>query len=576
MWHPMKPAPTLIFDHNRPSFVQTGEPTQPGGHCAAPFIGVYEMTTRYQYVPNRVIDQNGIADGASIFFYESGTTTPIAIFSDGAATLPIANPVVVATGAAVPNVYWTFSGNVRVRVVSDDGSVPQDVDPYSALETDLSSSVVGKGAALVGTANGGTVADLLRFMRTEDFRAYLGYDPVAQQPAAIRIGGLSAFSGQEGVLQLGGAGPKDGDNGSFFGCLGHANWTALQPATARNPIELNLYGNSTSGRGDSSGTTTFVSAAEPFTAADVGRGIWIGGVAYTVSAFVDSLTVTLNAAPPAGEKSWHIVVTTGKGTCAVAGGVVTRTRGDPFIPFFSDPNFKFTLDGTAYTVSSNTGPDQYTIASPPADGTYSYTFEININDQISSIRIGPQFSGLNEENMTLMCRTTGYEIRSLYGGAGEYRNILLGSGEAGPGNLVNQINIVSDGNLQLMPDHDRRVSVGGTGNFTRTFDVSSAAGNFASLRLQTSLSPRWDIAKTNGAESGDNAGSDFAINSFGDDGSFLRSVLFITRSNGHAAFHSLGMQAALVDATNDATAAAAGVPLNGFYRTGGFVRQRLT
>ena len=91
------------------------------------------MATLYQYVPNRVIDQNGIADGASIFFYQSGTTTLITIYSDEAATTPVSNPIVVGAGAGVPNVYWTFSGDVRVLVQDDSGATIDDVDPYSPL-----------------------------------------------------------------------------------------------------------------------------------------------------------------------------------------------------------------------------------------------------------------------------------------------------------------------------------------------------------------------------------------------------------------------------------------------------------
>lgn len=95
------------------------------------------MATLYQYVPNRVIGANGISDGASIYFYQSGTTTLITIYSDEDATFELANPVVVATGAAVPDVYWTFSGGVRVRVVEANGTVPSDIDPYVGPRTSL-------------------------------------------------------------------------------------------------------------------------------------------------------------------------------------------------------------------------------------------------------------------------------------------------------------------------------------------------------------------------------------------------------------------------------------------------------
>lgn len=88
------------------------------------------MAKRITYIPNRVIDANGIADGASIYVYQTGSTTPISIYLDEALTTPTTNPYVVASGAIVPPLYHNYSGNVRVRVVSDDGSVPLDEDPY--------------------------------------------------------------------------------------------------------------------------------------------------------------------------------------------------------------------------------------------------------------------------------------------------------------------------------------------------------------------------------------------------------------------------------------------------------------
>ena len=34
---------------------------------------------RYTYIPNRVIDTNGISDGAFIYAWLTGTTTPITL-----------------------------------------------------------------------------------------------------------------------------------------------------------------------------------------------------------------------------------------------------------------------------------------------------------------------------------------------------------------------------------------------------------------------------------------------------------------------------------------------------------------
>lgn len=91
--------------------------------------------TRYIYIPNRVIDSNGIADGARIFFYKTETTTLVDIFFDEEMTYPLPNPLVVDLGAPVPAVYWD-EGLVRVVVIGRNGEIVSDDDPYSPLGSD--------------------------------------------------------------------------------------------------------------------------------------------------------------------------------------------------------------------------------------------------------------------------------------------------------------------------------------------------------------------------------------------------------------------------------------------------------
>lgn len=92
------------------------------------------MAARIQYIPNRVIDTNGISDGAAIHIYQAGTTTPVSIYSDSGLSAPLTNPLLVPAGAEVPAMYHDFSGNVRLRVVASDGSVPMDEDPYTGAD----------------------------------------------------------------------------------------------------------------------------------------------------------------------------------------------------------------------------------------------------------------------------------------------------------------------------------------------------------------------------------------------------------------------------------------------------------
>lgn len=87
---------------------------------------------RITYIPHRVIDLNGIADGASIYVYQSGTTTPITIYSNPTFTTPLSNPYVVATGASVPPIYVNYSGDIRLYIVSNSGDI-YDEDPYATF-----------------------------------------------------------------------------------------------------------------------------------------------------------------------------------------------------------------------------------------------------------------------------------------------------------------------------------------------------------------------------------------------------------------------------------------------------------
>lgn len=90
---------------------------------------------RITYVPNRVIDSDGIADGAAIYVYQTGGTTLVPLFSDSGYTVPVTNPYVVTTGAVVPTLFTNEAGGIRVRIVSSDGGVPFDEDPYTAFVT---------------------------------------------------------------------------------------------------------------------------------------------------------------------------------------------------------------------------------------------------------------------------------------------------------------------------------------------------------------------------------------------------------------------------------------------------------
>jgi hypothetical protein len=84
----------------------------------------------HTYIPNRVIDSNGIADGSSIAFFVTGTLTPAPIYTTDALSVEMTNPVVVASGAAVPNIYLDPDITYRRKITFSDGST-QDTDPWT-------------------------------------------------------------------------------------------------------------------------------------------------------------------------------------------------------------------------------------------------------------------------------------------------------------------------------------------------------------------------------------------------------------------------------------------------------------
>lgn len=90
------------------------------------------MSTLHTYIPNRVIGDNGIADGATLTFYLSGTNVLAPIYSDEDLTTPLTNPVVVPSGAEVPDIYLSEEVDYRRVVTYSDGETT-DTDPYLGL-----------------------------------------------------------------------------------------------------------------------------------------------------------------------------------------------------------------------------------------------------------------------------------------------------------------------------------------------------------------------------------------------------------------------------------------------------------
>ena len=75
-------------------------------------------------------------------------------------------------------------------------------------------------------------------------------------------------------------------------------------------------------------------------------------------------------------------------------------------------------------------------------------------------------------------------------------------------------------------------SVTANGTAQTDFSTSAPAGNYRGFIISTSGSPRWYAYAGVGAESGSNAGSDFALSRYSDSGVFLGDAIAIVRSSG--------------------------------------------
>lgn len=80
---------------------------------------------------SRIIDANGIAAGATLTFYDTGTLTPRAVYTTSALSVEHPNPLTVASGAAVPSIYLNDAYTYRCIVKNAAGTTIDDIDPYT-------------------------------------------------------------------------------------------------------------------------------------------------------------------------------------------------------------------------------------------------------------------------------------------------------------------------------------------------------------------------------------------------------------------------------------------------------------
>ena len=120
------------------------------------------MTNVVDLNVNRAVDASGnYLAGAKAYFYQSGTSTPVTVYSDAAATTPHATPVVADGSGVFPAIYAAGSVALKVNVTTASGAAvpgyPRDpVVIFSNTSTGASSinfsPITGNGALNVQAA----------------------------------------------------------------------------------------------------------------------------------------------------------------------------------------------------------------------------------------------------------------------------------------------------------------------------------------------------------------------------------------------------------------------------------------
>lgn len=108
----------------------------------------------------QAIDQNGDpAPGAKLFVFATGTTTPVAVFSDEALSVALPNPIIAnargyfaSAGGVVGNIFWNGQALRLLLTDASDATIWQ-IDDYAAT-----GAAQGAPIADVPTAGSATAA----------------------------------------------------------------------------------------------------------------------------------------------------------------------------------------------------------------------------------------------------------------------------------------------------------------------------------------------------------------------------------------------------------------------------------
>jgi hypothetical protein len=100
----------------------------------------------------RAVDANGLPlAGAKLQFYETGTTTPQAVYSSADLTTPLSNPVVADGGGLFVPIFLNPAETYRAQLLTSAGSLIADLDPINGAPSisagEVTAAMLASGAA---------------------------------------------------------------------------------------------------------------------------------------------------------------------------------------------------------------------------------------------------------------------------------------------------------------------------------------------------------------------------------------------------------------------------------------------
>lgn len=266
-------------------------------------------------------------------------------------------------------------------------------------------------------------------------------------------------------LQIGGADPKDGIEGTVFFDDGYSGWSVLQPSQYPSPIELAVQPSTIAGKCVTNGTNLVTrSSGGEFSASLVGYTIFIEDQAALISSVnvgAQTLTYTnFNGAPlttiPAYPNATYVIAAVRMtGNATISGATVTRITGDRFVPL-GNRDYKIRIGGVWYIVSAVNPNNTLTLSTVPAvQGVTSYEAITLVDDLMSAVRVHRLAGAGFEENLTFGAYGTGHFRIQAASGDSTQRPLYIGAGYTSTGVYRNNILMDATGNTYFGGGFDR-------------------------------------------------------------------------------------------------------------------------